>query len=118
VKRETLAHVEKARHCLIKAQVELVAAATEPRLVEDVARNAYYVAFHAAQALIFERTDKSSKTHAGVHRQFHRLTREEPTIPTALRGFLNSAYDFKATADYDTEPNRLTLPQASAAIAT
>ena len=31
-------------------------------------RNAYLAAFHAARALIFERTGKVAKTHRGVHR--------------------------------------------------
>ncbi len=47
---------------------------------EDAGRNAYLAAFHAAQALIAERTGKDAKTHKGVHAQFARLTRNEPRL--------------------------------------
>ena len=83
-------------------------------LAEDAARNAYYAAFHAAQALIVERTGKAPKTHSGVHRQYHRLTQHEPAVPQAMRAFLNQAYDFKATADYDTAPPPRISPQRAA----
>jgi uncharacterized protein (UPF0332 family) len=42
---------------------------------EDAARDAYLAAFHAAQALIAERTGKSAKTHRGVHIAFARPRR-------------------------------------------
>jgi uncharacterized protein (UPF0332 family) len=116
---ETQAHLDKARLSIAKARAALAAAANEPAMVEESARSAYYAAFHAAQALIFERTGKSSKTHSGVHRQFHKLTRSEPSIPRPLRTFLNSSYDFKSVADYDTaSAGKITLASAGAAIAT
>jgi uncharacterized protein (UPF0332 family) len=34
---------------------------------EDAGRNAYLAAFHAAQALMAERTGKDGRTHKGVH---------------------------------------------------
>ncbi|HEX3522373.1 MAG TPA: hypothetical protein VHT52_09830 [Stellaceae bacterium] len=46
---------------------------------EDAGRNAYLAAFHAAQALIAERTGKEAKTHKGVHAQFARHKKRAPT---------------------------------------
>ena len=85
--------------------------------MEDAARNTYYVAFHAAQALIFERSDKSAKTHSGVHRQFDRLTQNHPEFSGSLRTFINSAYDFKTAADYETHgAGRISLSRTQGAI--
>ena len=67
----------------------------------------------------FERMNKSSKTHSGVHRQFHRLVQHEARIPKELRDFLVRAYDFKSIADYDTSPPpRISPARAAAAITT
>jgi hypothetical protein len=68
-------HLDKARRCLIRARTILAAG-----VGEDPGRNAYLAAFHAAQALIAERTGKDAKTHKGVHAQFARLTRNEPRL--------------------------------------
>lgn len=119
MKAESQAYLDKARHCIVKARAELALAAAEPLLAEDSARNAYYAAFHAAQALIFERTSKVSKTHGGVHRLFHQLIQHEPTITGKLRSFINSAYDLKSIADYDTAAvGKVSLARASDAIGT
>jgi uncharacterized protein (UPF0332 family) len=119
VKSESQAYLDKARLCIVKARVELASAASEPLIAEDAGRNAYYAAFHAAQALIFERTGKVSKTHGGVHRLFHRLIQNEPTISGKLRSFIISAYDLKSIADYDTAAvGKVTPARASEAIAT
>ena len=68
----------------------------------QAARLAYYAQFHAAQALIFERTCKIAKTHKGVDTQFHKLAKTEPALPADLPGQLSAAYYFKEVADYDT----------------
>src|ERR1700738_964293 len=68
----------------------------------DAGRAAYLAAFHAAQAIIFERGGKVVKTHKGVTVEFLRLTKEDPAFTRDQRGFLSQAYDFKAVADYDT----------------
>ena len=47
-------------------------------LAAVAARLAYYAAFHAAEAVIVERSDKIVKTHAGVRAEFARLSRDEP----------------------------------------
>ena len=66
-------YLEKARQCLSNARAEL-----DIKLSNDAGRNAYLAAFHAAQALIFERTGKIAKTHRGVHSEFARLAKQEP----------------------------------------
>ena len=45
------------------------------QLHDDAARAAYLAAFHAAQAVIFERTGRVVKTHRGVQSEFLRLTK-------------------------------------------
>lgn len=111
---EAKEHFDKARQCLIRARAILAAG-----IGEDAGRNAYLAAFHAAQALIAERTGKYAKTHKGVHAQFARLTRNEPRFDPELRQFLARAYDIKSVADYglgaDTE---VPLDRAGAAIDT
>ena len=67
----------------------------------QAARLAYYAQFYAAQALIFERTDKISKTHKGVNRQFHMLAKTEPAFPPGFAAQLTKAYTYKEVADYD-----------------
>jgi uncharacterized protein (UPF0332 family) len=56
---------------------------------------------HAAQALIFERTDRVAKTHRGVKRQFHRLAPNEAGLDPELPSSLSNAYRLKQTADYE-----------------
>jgi uncharacterized protein (UPF0332 family) len=111
---EAREHFAKARQCLTRARTILAAG-----VGEDAGRNAYLAVFHAAQALIAERTGKDAKTHRGVHTQFARLTRNEHRLGLELRQFLAQAYDIKSIADYglgaDTD---VPLDRASAAIRT
>jgi hypothetical protein len=72
---ETADYLDKARTCLADAQ--RIAALPLPRFA---AREAYYAAFHAAEAYIFEHTGKAATTHRGVHSEFARLARREPRI--------------------------------------
>ena len=67
----------------------------------QAARLAYYGQFHAARALIFERTSKISKTHKGVDKEFHRLAKAEAALPPSMAAELSAAYRFKERADYD-----------------
>jgi uncharacterized protein (UPF0332 family) len=46
------------------------------RYNEAAGRTAYLAGFHAAQALIFERTGRAAKTHGGVRTMFLRLSRD------------------------------------------
>jgi uncharacterized protein (UPF0332 family) len=68
----------------------------------DAGRAAYLAAFHAAQAIIFERTGKVAKTHKGVNVEFLRATKDDVRLTPEQRGFLSKANDFKAVADHDT----------------
>jgi uncharacterized protein (UPF0332 family) len=53
-------HLGKARQCLTRARTILAAG-----VGEDAGRNAYLAAFHAAQALIAERTGDLRAAHKG-----------------------------------------------------
>ena len=73
-------------------------------LADEAGRAAYLAAFHAAQALIFERTGRTPKTHQGVRGQFGALARAEPHVDIELRRFLTDGYDLKSVADYGIGP--------------
>jgi hypothetical protein len=45
----------------------------------------YLASVHAAQALIFERTEKTSTTHSSVHTELLRLTKDDPRLAPDLR---------------------------------
>ena len=90
----TRAHLDKAED--MRAAFRILKA----DLPVQAARLAYFAAFHAAQALIFERTARTSKTHNGVNAQFAKLVRDEG-LSSDLSQFLASAYHFKAAADYE-----------------
>jgi uncharacterized protein (UPF0332 family) len=108
VKLETAQYLDKARQTLREGR-----AVAGIELPEAAGRAAYLAAFHAAQALIFERTAKVPKTHRGVHVQFSRLAKDDPSLGTDLSRFLSQAYDFKAVADYEIGPDA-TVPLAEA----
>ncbi len=111
---EAKAHLDRADVFLIRARIDVAAAAQEPLMAEDAARNAYYAAFHAAKALIFERTGQTHKSHGGVHKLFIQLVRTEPGIAPGLRTFLTRAYDFKRIADYDVDIGSPISPRRAA----
>lgn len=104
--------LDKARKLLAEADVM-----TKVGLADAAGRNAYLAGFHAAQAFIFERTGKSSKTHAGVQTVFLRLTKDDAKIGT-LRGFLSRAYNLKSSRRLETGPgSEISLERATQAIA-
>ena len=78
-------YLAKARQCLANARACLGFG-----LSNDAGRGVYLAAFHASQALIFERTGKVAKTHQGVQSEFHRLARDEPRIDKAFPPFLTT----------------------------
>ncbi len=83
----------------------------------DAGRAAYLAAFHAAQAIIFERTGKVFKSHKGVNVEFLRLTKDDAHFTPEQRRFLSRAYEFKAVADYDSGPiSEVSSEQAAAGI--
>lgn len=91
--------LEKADKCRANAKASLTI-----NLTNDAGRSAYLAAFHAAQALIFERTGKIAKTHKGVHSEFARLAAAAQEFDS-LPAFLLRAYNLKAVADYETGPD-------------
>ena len=97
---EAARYLDKAQRCVLNAQTSL-----RVNLTNDAGRGAYVAAFHAAQALIFERTGKVAKTHMGVHALFGQLVKEEPQLDDTLPGFLKRTYNLKAVADYETGPD-------------
>ena len=64
-------HLDKAREALIKARGLL----DVMHYSDEAARAAYLAGFHAAQALISERTGRIAKSHSGVRSAFARLVR-------------------------------------------
>ena len=108
---EVAAHLARAREGLDEER--LIATV---RLARVAARSAYLAAFHAAEALVIARTGKVAKTHAGVHAEFARLTRDLPASDGALRRILGRGYAFKELADYGTGPSRVVTDADAAAM--
>jgi uncharacterized protein (UPF0332 family) len=108
LKPETKHYLDKARQALSEAS-----AVAGIELAEAAGRAAHLAVFHAAQALIFERSGKVPKTHHGVHAQFSRLANNDRRIGVELPRFLSQAYDFKTVADYEIGPDA-TIPLAEA----
>lgn len=100
--------LDKARQQLERAETMLGVG-----LNEDAGRAAYLAGLHAAQAFIFESTDKVSKTHSGVQREFARLMKDDPRFDVQLRAFLPRTYNLKAIADYETGPEARVSPETA-----
>ena len=83
-------------------------------LNEAAGRTAYLAGFHAAQALISDRTGRAVKTHNGVKAEFHRLVRGDTRMDDELRAFLGFAYNLKAIADYQAGPDSDVPPELAA----
>jgi uncharacterized protein (UPF0332 family) len=69
---------------------------------DEAGRAAYLAGLHTAQALVFERTGKVTRSHRGVQRELYRLTAEDPGFDPDLRAFLGRSYNLKPIADYQT----------------
>lgn len=110
---EAARFLDKARQCLADAVLY------QPLVPRIAGREAYLAAFHAAEALLYERTGKIAKTHRGLRAQFASLVRDEPRVDPELREFLGRSYELKALADYGTgtEAN-ISVTTATAAVAT
>ena len=112
MKPQSLAFLEKAEQALEKSRRVL-----EIRIPDEAGRHAYYAAFHAAQALIFQHPDKAAKSHWGVKSQFARLAKSDPLIDRQLPVFLIKAYHLKSVADYETNAaNSITIAEAASAL--
>jgi uncharacterized protein (UPF0332 family) len=86
-------------------------------LAKAAARSAYYTAFHAAEAFIFEKTGRVAKTHRGVRSEFARLAKDDGRIGRAMATFLTQAYEYKEISDYVVDPKAaVTMENAESAI--
>jgi uncharacterized protein (UPF0332 family) len=109
---QAVAFLDKARQLLGEADTML-----RVGLNQAAGRTAYLAGYHAAQALIFERLGKVSKTHAGVQTEFLKLTKDDLRVDSELRGFLSRTYNLKALADYETGPgSAVSAERATAAV--
>jgi len=116
VKPETADYLGKARQCLDESkQID----ALMP-LHHIVAREAYFAAYHAAAAYVFECTGKTAKTHRGLRSEFARLSHNEPRISREYLTFLATAYEYKSIADYSvaSTSSSITAEDATSAIET
>ena len=112
MKEAAAAYMAKDRQALDKARRVFAIG-----LYDEAGRHAYYAAFHAAQALLFERTGKVYATHQGVKAEFARAAKSDPRIERKQTAFLARAYSLKAAADYETgAAANVTAAQASEAI--
>ncbi len=113
MKPEAAKFIDQANIVLARADLMLTVS-----LNEDAARAAYLASFHVAQAYIFERTGKTSKTHRGVQTEFFRLTKDDARVDPVLRRFLSQSYEFKSVADYLTGDEAVTsAAEAAEAVA-
>ena len=111
---EAAGHYAKAHEYLTKARALLDVL----HYTDEAGRAAYLAGYHAAQALIYDRTGREAKTHKGVHSQFNRLAKSDPRFDDELRRFLAQTYDLKAIADYEFGPDSAVPPErVEAAIA-
>jgi uncharacterized protein (UPF0332 family) len=86
-------------------------------LATVAARSAYYAAFHAAEAYIFDKTGRIAKTHSGVRAEFSRLAKDDTRIARTMTAFLPKAYQYKEISDYGVNPKAVvTMPNAEGAI--
>lgn len=84
-------------------------------LAPVAARSAYYAAFHAAEALVFEKTGRAAKTHSGLRTSFAALANGDDD--GWMRRFLGMAYNYKEIADYSLDlRDRITAAHAEQAI--
>jgi uncharacterized protein (UPF0332 family) len=116
---EAQAHLTRAHELLRRADHALPLSDQEPLFVEAVARDCYYAAFHAAHALIFERTRSVARKHGLVHRAFGDVTKHDPVIDADLRQFLSQSYEFKRLGDYGVgSAQRVSTADATFALTT
>ncbi len=105
--------LDKARECLADARLYQTMV---PRIA---GREAYLSAYHAAEALVHDRTGKVARTHRGLRSEFARLTRGDTRIDRSLAEFLGQAYELKSIADYGTGSEAvISAETAAAAIST
>ena len=108
---EVAAYLDKAREDLADARKIWAI-----RLPKVAARSAYYVAFHAAEALLLARTGRIAKTHTGLRSALSQIL-SDAADDRRLLTFLARAYKFKELSDYGIGPSsEVTEAEASALI--
>jgi uncharacterized protein (UPF0332 family) len=80
---ESAAFLQESGEFLAKAQSIL-----DHGWPDEAGRRAYLAGFHAAPALIFERSGRMLKTHSGVPTEFARLAKNDTAFAMELRRFL------------------------------
>lgn len=75
------------------------------------ARSAYYAAFHAAEAVIFDKTGRVANTHRGVKTEFARASKDDPHLPDWMPTFLARAYRYKEISEYSVDPKEVVTMQ-------
>jgi uncharacterized protein (UPF0332 family) len=111
VKPEVAAHLAVARSDLSDAK-KLASLG----FIKIAARCAYYAAFHAAEAYIFERNAKVTKTHSGVRAELARLLKGAPVVGEPLPAFLARSYRLKEISDYGKPGDVVTEAEVRGAI--
>lgn len=106
MKGQTVAFLKKSRELLDEAEAIISIGRHEA-----AARTAYMAGFHAAQALIFETSNRIYKSHGGVSGEFARLAKNDPRADDQIRAFLGRTYNLKAIADYETGPGSRIPPE-------
>ncbi len=110
--RESDYYLEKARRDLDEARKIM-----QISLPNVAARSAYYAVFHAAEAVIFDKTGRVAKTHRGVRVEFARVSKDDPRFPTTMTAFLAKVYGYKEISDYNVDPDVIiTMQDAEDAI--
>ena len=87
--------------------------------IHDIAgREAYLAAYHAAQALILDRTGRIARTHKGARTLLAEMARADTALAPLVM-FLARAYELKSLADYGVGPEaQVSADAAQAAITT
>jgi uncharacterized protein (UPF0332 family) len=106
---ESEGHLRKGREYLSKARTLL----DVTHFSDEAARAAYLAGFHAAQALISERTGRIVKTHRGVRSALARLSKDDIRFDRSLTQFLGAAYRRKEIVDYGVGPQAV-VPEVDA----
>jgi uncharacterized protein (UPF0332 family) len=107
---EAACFLATARDRLLKAQEML------ENWPDEAGRASYLAAFHAAQALIFERTSRVVRSRSEVQAQFGRLVRKKSDRDAGLPLFLGRAYNLKVMADDAAESSVDIAPDHAALI--
>ena len=96
---EAVRRLAKAERFLRQATV-----LDEAVMTEAVIHCSYYTMFHAAAAVLLERTGKAPKTHAAMVGQFSSIARTTGKDAELLARRFNRAESRRLVSDYDDAP--------------